>query len=129
LNQNTFACVCTAMYTGQCCETSVSANNPCLNNPCSSGGTCRVVGTGAYQCICPLGFLGARCERRACDPNPCLYGGVCLPLGNTFQCQCPPQYTGTCCELLVATTSAPNPCLSQPCLNGGTCSPTGLQSK
>ncbi|CAF5150938.1 unnamed protein product, partial [Rotaria socialis] len=55
-----------------------------------------------------------------------LYGGICLVIGNNFQCQCPPQYTGPTCGILVPP---PNPCISQPCLNGGTCTPTGPTSK
>lgn len=122
-----FACACRSGYAGTCCEIVSAQSNPCLTNPCENGGTCQVIGSGtniATRCVCNMGFLGARCEHRICDPNPCLYGGVCLPYGNSFECQCPPQYTGRCCELLRVTTAPPNPCTSQPCLNGGTCTAT-----
>ena len=127
-----FACACRSGFAGTCCEITLAQSNPCLANSCENGGTCQVIGTGpnaAFRCVCINGFLGARCEQRICDPNPCLYGGVCLPYGNSFQCQCPPQYTGRCCELLRVTTAAPNPCVSQPCLNGGTCTATSPTSK
>ncbi len=119
-----FACACLNSYSGTCCEITLAASNPCLINPCINSGTCQVVAANTYRCVCQSGFLGVRCEQRLCDPNPCLYGGVCLPYGNSFQCQCPPQYTGRCCELLLVTTAAPNPCNVQPCQNGGTCAAT-----
>lgn len=127
-----FACACVVGYNGTTCQTNIAATNPCYNNPCRNSGTCQVAAPYTYRCVCPIGYLGVTCEQRVCDPNPCLYGGVCLPYGNSFQCSCPAQYTGTCCELLVVTTAAPNPCSSQPCLNGGTCtatSATGLTTK
>jgi len=119
-----FACACVVGYNGTTCQTNIAATNPCYNNPCRNSGTCQVAAPYTYRCVCPIGYLGVTCEQRVCDPNPCLYGGVCLPYGNSFQCSCPAQYTGTCCELLVVTTAAPNPCSSQPCLNGGTCTAT-----
>ena len=33
-----------------------------------------------------------------CVPNPCQNQGVCVPLGNTFQCFCEPGYSGINCE-------------------------------
>ncbi|CAF2086668.1 unnamed protein product [Rotaria magnacalcarata] len=124
LTVTTFGCACASGYSGTCCEINLAVSNPCLTNPCINGGVCQIVAVNTYRCVCPSGLLGVRCERRVCDPNPCLYGGVCLPVGDNFQCQCPPQYTGRSCDLLLAVTAAPNPCNSQPCLNGGTCSST-----
>ncbi len=129
LTQTGFACACVTGYSGTCCEITLAASNPCFNNPCLNMGTCQVVAAFTYRCVCQNGFLGVRCEQRICDPNPCLYGGLCLPYGNSFQCQCPPQYTGRCCELLTVTTPPPNPCNSMPCLNGGTCSATSTTGK
>ncbi|CAF3618197.1 unnamed protein product [Adineta steineri] len=126
LNQTNFACACPTGFGGTCCELTLAATNPCFNNPCLNSGTCQIAGINTYRCICPTGLVGTRCEQRMCDPNPCLYGGVCLPYGDSFLCQCPPQYTGRCCELLLVTTAAPNPCTVNPCLNGGTCTATSV---
>ena len=35
-----------------------------------------------------------------CNPNPCQNGGICEPLGETFECECPPGgFIGSVCEL------------------------------
>ncbi|CAF3378373.1 unnamed protein product [Rotaria socialis] len=105
LRPGSFGCSCPVGFSGVCCEINLVATNPCYTNPCVNGGTCQVAGPNLFRCVCPT--------------------GICLVIGNNFQCQCPPQYTGPTCGILVPP---PNPCISQPCLNGGTCTPTGPTS-
>ena len=38
--------------------------DPCLTNPCRSGGLCRRTGAG-YECDCPQDFIGTNCETYA----------------------------------------------------------------
>ncbi|KAI9577187.1 hypothetical protein GQX74_015641 [Glossina fuscipes] len=76
------------------------SNKNCLNQPCKNGGTCLDSGNG-YVCLCPLGFVQPNCTAisNACVPNPCLNGGRCIAkLGEHYQCQCTPGYTGKRCE-------------------------------
>ncbi|CAF4156024.1 unnamed protein product, partial [Rotaria sordida] len=100
-----FACICPTGYSGTRCDINLAATNPCFHSPCQNSGTCLVLDPFRYRCICSNGFLGVRCEQRICNPNPCLSGGICLPHGNTFQCQCPSQYSGHYCEHLTKTAS------------------------
>ncbi|KAH0500242.1 Neurogenic locus notch-like protein 4 [Microtus ochrogaster] len=48
-------------------------------------------------------------------PSPCEHGGSCLNTPGSFNCLCPPGYTGSRCE------ADHNECLSQPCHPGSTC--------
>lgn len=48
-------------------------------------------------------------------PSPCEHGGSCLNTPGSFDCLCPPGYTGSRCE------ADHNECLSQPCRPGSTC--------
>ena len=50
-----------------------------------------------------------------CDDIVCANGGVCQPVGSSFQCNCPVGWSGTRCELNVKE------CASNPCRNGGQC--------
>ncbi|KAL3848339.1 hypothetical protein ACJMK2_019207, partial [Sinanodonta woodiana] len=50
-----------------------------------------------------------------CTNNPCQNGGTCQNKPGSFQCICPPEFTGQLCSLDV------NECLGSPCSNNGTC--------
>ncbi|GAB1599959.1 cadherin EGF LAG seven-pass G-type receptor 1-like isoform X2 [Argonauta hians] len=50
-----------------------------------------------------------------CDISPCFNEAKCLDLGNTFNCLCPPGFSGTKCESDIYE------CASSPCQNKGTC--------
>lgn len=43
-----------------------------------------------------LGFMGQHCEHNIddCPGHNCQNGGVCADGVNTYNCQCPPHYTG-----------------------------------
>ncbi|XP_055286743.1 neurocan core protein [Moschus berezovskii] len=73
--------------------------DPCENNPCLHGGTCRVNGT-VYGCACDQGFAGENCEIDIddCISSPCENGGTCIDEVNAFICLCLPSYGGSLCE-------------------------------
>ena len=37
------------------------------------------------------------CCSIACDPNPCGHGGTCYPVGDSFNCTCTEDFTGSQC--------------------------------
>uniref|UniRef100_A0A452TJR0 Neurocan core protein n=1 Tax=Ursus maritimus TaxID=29073 RepID=A0A452TJR0_URSMA len=73
--------------------------DPCENNPCLHGGTCKANGT-MYGCSCDQGFTGENCEIDIddCVSSPCENGGTCIDEVNTFVCLCLPSYGGSLCE-------------------------------
>ncbi|CAK6445283.1 unnamed protein product [Pipistrellus nathusii] len=73
--------------------------DPCENNPCLHGGTCKANGT-LYGCSCDQGFAGENCEIDIddCTSSPCENGGTCIDEVNTFTCLCLPSYGGSLCE-------------------------------
>ncbi|CAO2612625.1 Neurocan core protein, partial [Lemmus lemmus] len=73
--------------------------DPCDNNPCLHGGTCRTNGT-VYGCSCDQGYAGENCEIDIddCLCSPCENGGTCIDGVNGFTCLCLPSYGGRLCE-------------------------------
>nr|XP_036852044.1 neurocan core protein isoform X1 [Manis javanica] len=76
-----------------------AALDPCENNPCLHGGTCKANGT-MYGCGCDQGFTGENCEIDIddCISSPCENGGTCIDEVNAFICLCLPSYGGSLCE-------------------------------
>jgi len=73
-NQNPaqYVCVCPNNFIANPdCSTTQIPNNPCLNNPCTNGGTCVVSSlTNQAICLCPANSYGPNCStscRSVCD--------------------------------------------------------------
>ncbi|RMZ96451.1 neurogenic locus notch -like protein [Brachionus plicatilis] len=140
-------CLCPIGYTGTRCEICLTVTtpapspvSPCSNQQyCLNGGTCRATNYSPYAiCICPPNYTGTKCEiciaapvtvpattKSTCQTQVfCLNGGTCRPTNYSpyAMCICPPNYTGSRCEICVSSpvTSSPG-CLANYCLNGGTC--------
>ncbi|XP_031340977.1 cadherin-related tumor suppressor [Photinus pyralis] len=115
LVSHTYACQCVDGFTGQNCD---KRQDPCIPNPCKSGGQCRRQGFN-FQCACPPSRDGRFCESErgdACSSNPCQNGGSCRASSDgTFFCLCRLGYRGNQCEALVDS------CRPNPCLHGGLC--------
>lgn len=118
--QDSYACHCTARYTGKNCE--IDSGPPCNSHPCANDGTCLEDNRGDYKCICASGFAGSTCEIPVyvppmCENNPCKNNGTCRGgLGaNSIECECPKGFAGNRCEI------DRDDCESQPCENGGRC--------
>ncbi|KAI3386972.1 hypothetical protein SNEBB_003480 [Seison nebaliae] len=55
-----------------------------------------------------------------CDMNPCMNGGTCSQISISVSCDCPQNFQGAFCEILIDTPSFI--CTSdEDCLNGGRC--------
>jgi EGF-like domain len=82
--------------------------------PCHNGGTCENTKPDEYLCKCPEGFSGTNCEvvDNVCATAPCLHGGTCTVTttvvtngisgstgGGSFNCTCPPGWTGDTCQI------------------------------
>lgn len=55
--------------------------------------------------LCLPGFTGEHCEHNIddCPGHGCQNGGVCVDGVNTYNCQCPPHYTGDNLQLKLET--------------------------
>ncbi|XP_046858621.1 neurogenic locus notch homolog protein 2-like, partial [Xenia sp. Carnegie-2017] len=73
-----------------------------------------------FSCECADGFKGKTCEVGVCDHSPCKNGAQCLFEGNSYKCNCPPNFVGFHCE-----KELPSPCKPNPCKNGGQCNVFG----
>uniref|UniRef100_A0A673C0G3 Neurogenic locus notch homolog protein 2-like n=1 Tax=Sphaeramia orbicularis TaxID=375764 RepID=A0A673C0G3_9TELE len=126
-----FRCQCPPGYSGRTCEVSTL---PCAPSQCLNGGTCRQTSDHSYECACLPGFEGHNCENNVddCPGHKCMNGGICVDGVNTYNCQCPPEWTGKvrvylsqCIFTILGQYCAEdvNECLMQPnaCHNGGTC--------
>eukprot|EP00057_Strongylocentrotus_purpuratus_P007463 XP_011661937.1 PREDICTED: neurogenic locus notch homolog protein 1 isoform X6 [Strongylocentrotus purpuratus] len=103
-----FTCMCPGEWRGTACEIDV---NECIGergpNPCTANGTVCVNEDGGY-----------RCEAPCASPSPCHNGGTCSTKNKEpyYTCECPPNYEGDTCDVVVET-----PCVKDPCQHGGTC--------
>ena len=109
-----YMCQCIDGFTGSTCN---KRQDPCVPNPCKSGGQCRRQGYN-FQCSCPASKDGKYCEQErenACSENPCQNGGSCResPDRSSFFCLCRLGYRGNRCETVVDS------CRPNPCLHGG----------
>ena len=123
-----YACVCQPSFTGINCQTfqatttQSTVRNPCLPNPCNSGGTCFPNGP-SFICSCPPTYTGVFCEQRSvelCNVNSCYNGGTCQTRTTnqfdfTVVCLCPVNYTGSRCQTFL---TGPKNC---ECFNNGVC--------
>ena len=98
---DSYTCACTDGFIGTNCNTPV---DNCSPNPCQNSGTCaNIVNGNGYQCP----SVSTACT-----------GGSTSAGNDTYQCTCPPGYTGVNCQTLIDNCS-PNPCLnSGVCTNG-----------
>lgn len=50
------------------------------------------------------GFRGHNCEENVddCPGHKCMNGGICVDGVNTYNCQCPPEWTGKYCPLFIS---------------------------
>ncbi|XP_032878328.1 protocadherin Fat 3 isoform X3 [Amblyraja radiata] len=92
-----YQCSCLSQFTGNRCETEVTA---CYPNPCQNGGSCNPTGND-FVCSCKAGFVGLICEEDIdeCDIEECHNGGTCFNTLGSFKCNCTSGFMGLHCDL------------------------------
>uniref|UniRef100_A0A4W3IWA4 FAT atypical cadherin 3a n=1 Tax=Callorhinchus milii TaxID=7868 RepID=A0A4W3IWA4_CALMI len=92
-----YQCSCLSQFTGNQCETEVTA---CVPNPCQNGGFCDPI-VDDFICGCKEGFTGLTCEEdiNECDVEECHNGGTCLNTLGSFHCNCSSGFVGLYCDL------------------------------
>ncbi|XP_066998103.2 low-density lipoprotein receptor-related protein 2 [Anabrus simplex] len=90
--------------------------DPCHNNPCTH--LCVAI-PGGHRCLCPDNAISRGGSEINCDapkegqrPPPrvckCQHGGVCRePTAGNLECECPPDFLGSFCDIYVQRTRAP----------------------
>ena len=124
-----YFCDCSPGWTGMQCETQIL----CDPIPCANGAACNE-NNSTFTCTCTPGWTGIYCETHistgsVCDENPCSNNATCTigclstekcltKMGQDYNCQCMPGFTGdSCCE------DDPTIMFCEPhsCANSGTC--------
>ncbi|XP_038077194.1 protein jagged-1-like [Patiria miniata] len=126
---NAFDCHCAPGYEGLRCE---NETDECTSSPCEYGRcvdlvngfecACTVECQNGYcdagVCRCTEGYEGEDCSVLIdyCSSSPCAKG-TCVPLFDSFRCECDPFHEGEYCEKMIE-----NPCSLSPCNGNGQCS-------
>jgi hypothetical protein len=130
-----YTCACSWPYTGPTCQNYINA---CFSSPCVFG-TCQAIND-TFKCNCMngqslnldslynfnnlfvyiQGYTGQFCDSliNYCASCPCLFNGTCIPLLNSYACQCSIGYSGTLCNIKI------NICSQYSCFNNGVCVPS-----
>ena len=121
-----FACVCSAGYSGPACDIQADSGMcpmawdpttkkiaPCTN---AAQGTCKtqqVDGSTVYKCECKSGWTGAACDVRMCpsvDGVLCAGNGSCVDA--TGLCVCEKGFAGSACNCTVDSSTGKKVCQS-----------------